>query len=270
MLLACGDGATTETTTATEGTEPAATGRQSTTTASTTTTEPTTTTTAPPPTVVVAGDSVIYDVSPALEAALDPRAADVVPLVVPSLGAESSRSVLVQQVDASKPDVVVVSVGVWERRFEMGGGLLAGDPGFAEIYTAEVLDPLRQRIEVGGGRLVIVGPPLVREAATNEEFAQLEAIWSGFADAHASVTFVDADSWITVDGAFTEYSQEPRTRLRRVDGVHLCAEGARRVASGLIEEIETVLGGVELVTAPGWETGPWTGRFPPDECPPLG
>lgn len=236
----------------------------------TTTTIPTTTTTLPPPTIVVAGDSIVYDVSPALEAALDPAVADVIPLIVPAIAADTSREVLLQRVDESQPELVVVAVGVWERGHRTSNGALLGDPGFAEAYSAEVLDVVRQRVEAVGGDLLLLGPPTVWEDSTNVQFGELEMIWAGYATHHPSVDFVDVDAWVSEGGGFVEFDEGdgPRTRLRRTDRVHLCVEGATRVARGLISEFEARLGIDAGATATGWEQGEWTERFPADECPP--
>lgn len=237
----------------------------------TTTTAPTTTTTRPPPMIVVAGDSIVYDVSPALEAALDPTVADVVPLIVPSIAAESSRETLLRRVDESNPELVVVAVGVWERGYQTSNGATLGDPGFAETYSAEVLDRVRERIEAAGSRLIILGPPEVWEESTNVQFGELEMIWGSYAVLHPSVDFLDSDMWVSDAGTFVEFDETGPTtaRLRRTDRVHLCAEGARRVASGLIEEFTARLGIDSSTTAPGWEEAAWTDRFPADECPPV-
>ncbi|MGK2929710.1 MAG: hypothetical protein ACSLFO_09060 [Acidimicrobiales bacterium] len=237
----------------------------------TTTTAPTTTTTRPPPTIIVAGDSIFYDVSPALEAALDPMVADVVPLIVPSIAAESSRETLLRRVDESNPELVVVAVGVWERAYQASNGAALGDPGFAETYSVEVLDPVRERIEAAGGHLIVMGPPKVWEESTNVQFGELEMIWGSYAALHPSVDFLDSDIWVSEAGTFVEFDETGPTtaRLRRTDRVHLCAEGARRVASGLIAEFATRLDIDGSATAAGWEEAAWTDRFPADECPPV-
>lgn len=224
------------------------------------------------PTLVVAGDSIIYDVAPALSEALDPKAARVLPVVAPSLAADSSRLTLLRRIDASSPDLVVVMVGVWERAHVSDEGHKLGDAAFGADYSREALEPIRAEVAAKGGRLLILGPPRLREVAAEREIAELEQIWSDFAAAHRdSVDFVDADTWLGSGPTFTEVEgQGPSsTRLRRTDGVHLCEEGARRIALGVIDMLAIELPET-IEPHAGWEHGSWTARFPADECPPPG
>lgn len=242
------------------------------TTSAPTTGAPTTSTTVPePPTVIVAGDSIIYDVAPALSEALDPGAAEVLSMVAPSLAAESSRIALVRQIDEAEPDVVVVMVGVWERAHVTASGFGLGDPGFGAEYRSEALDPVVASVEAVGGRLLILGPPHLREASAERQMVQLEQIWTEFAAGHEAVDFVDADTWLGDAGAFTELEQagDRTVRLRRTDGIHLCEEGARRIATGVLGLIDSGTPATTVEPGRGWETGAWTARFPADECPPV-
>lgn len=229
----------------------------------------TTTTVAPDPeTVIVAGDSIIYDVSPAVAAAVDPRSATVIPVVAPSLAADSSRLPLIRRIETTSADVVAVMVGVWERAHVARNGLVVGEPGFAAEYADEALDPIRLALAPHGGRLLILGPPHLREAEAEHMVVELEEVWSAYAAEHDEVEFLDADAWIGDQPVFTELESDGSTtiRLRRTDGIHLCEEGARRIAAGLLSQIAAP-GTPPLQLVDGWEAGDWTSRFPVDECP---
>jgi hypothetical protein len=259
LVGACGQetGTSAGTSTTTTGVAPAP----------TTTTSPTSTSTtaAPePPSLIVAGDSIVYDVAPALEAALEPRGATVTSLVTPSLASESSRTALARGIASARPDVVIVMVGVWERAHVTASGFGLGDPSFPAEYTAEALDPLREQLEAMGSRLLVLGPPHIRVPEDDAEIAQMEAIWGEYAARHPIVDFVDSDSWLLDAGSFVDIDTAGGTpvRLRRTDGLHLCEEGARRIAAGVLEHV-----GAE--PAPGWERAGWVTRFPADECPPV-
>lgn len=243
-------------------------------TTTTSTIEPPTTTAPPTPVVLVTGDSIVYDVAPAVEAALEPDSADVVSLVTPSLGTEPSRSTLISQIEEEDVDVAIVMVGIWERAYRTTSGASLGDEAFAADYRTEALDPIREAVAANGGRLVLTGPPPLRVEADQAQIEALETIWSAYADDHDGVDFVDADDWIGGGGIYIDVDREgPETvdrpaaaRLRRTDGIHLCAEGARRIAAGMIDTISPELDGQPPVD-PDWEQGPWTARFPEDECP---
>lgn len=256
VLGACGGTASTEV------------ARSTTTTTSTTVA---TTTTAPPPaTVIVAGDSIIYDVAPALVAALDPDSTTVVPVIAPQIAATTSREPLLRQVEETSADLVVVMVGVWERGHLSIAGLRLGEPGWAEAYAAEVLDPTVDTLLASGSRLLILGPPHLRDQRSQSEIDLLEEAWSAYADRRSdAVRFADADEWLGTTVGYTEIETADdgtSTRLRRTDGIHLCEEGARRIARGVLGMISEELGSTTAVV-PGWETAAWTDRFPDDECP---
>ncbi len=261
-IAACGDDPATDDAAAT------------TTTTTTSTTEPTTTTAPPRPVVLVTGDSIVYDVAPAVEAALEPDIADVVSLVTPSLGTEPSQSNLIGQIEEQDVDVAIVMVGIWERAYRTTSGASLGDDAYAAEYRIEALDPIREAMAATGGRLVLTGPPPLRVEADHAQIEALETIWAAYAADHDDVDFVDADDWIGGGGIYIDVHREgPETvdgpaaaRLRRTDGIHLCAEGARRIATGMIETIAPELAGRPPVD-PDWEQGPWTARFPEDECP---
>lgn len=241
---------------------------ETTTTTSTTTTTTTTAPPAPPPVLVVAGDSIIYDVSPVLVDALEPDAARVIPLVTPALSADSNRVTLLSTVDEADPEVVIIMVGIWERTYETPEGAVLGDPGWGTAYIDDVIDPLAQEINANGGRLVLLGPPHIRVTADDAQIATLEQNWSDYADSQPGVRFVDSDSWLLDSEIFVELDGDDR--IRRLDGIHLCAEGARRIAAGIIDEVSDELAAAQTAPRPGWESGPWIERFPPDECPPAG
>lgn len=221
----------------------------------------------PPPVVVVAGDSIIYDVSPALVDALDPHAAWVIPLVAPALSAESIRVLLLSTVDETDPDVVFIMVGVWERAYRTPEGATIGEPGWSAAYIERVIDPLARSIVARGARLVFLGPPPIRVVSDDAQIAELERIWDEYAAPRPGVSFVDSDAWLLDSDVFVEL--DGPDRLRRIDGVHLCAEGARRIAAGIIDELTAELEAARTAPRPGWESGPWVGRFPADECPPA-
>lgn len=219
------------------------------------------------PSVVVAGDSIIHDVAPAVEAALEPAAAAVLSVLSPSLGDPANRETLLRSAARARADVVVVMVGVWERFHTTEAGLQIGDAGFVEAYTSEVLEPLAAALDRDGRRLLILGPPVLKVPEDQAVVAELEAIWSAYAAATATVHFVDSDRWLG-DAGYAELAPVSGERLRRLDGLHLCAAGAARITEGLISEVAAVLGTAGVTPSTDWERGSWTGRFPEDECPP--
>jgi hypothetical protein len=248
-------------------------GTETTTTASTTTTSTTSTTlVVPRPTVLVAGDSMVYDVTPAIEAALEPDVAEVVPVVAPTLGTEANRTTLVDQIETADVDVAIIMVGVWESRHVTASGATLGEPAFADEYPGEALEPIRESLAAVGGRLLISGPPPLRVEADEATIEALEAIWQSYAAAHDDVDFVDSDDWLGGGGIYVDFDapsgvvDAASPRLRRADRIHLCVEGARRIAKGMLDAIAPELDGRPPID-PAWEQGAWTALIPEDECP---
>jgi hypothetical protein len=225
--------------------------------------------------VIVAGDSVAYDLGPALAAALVPGSAEVVSLVAPALTTPSLRNQIADQVSTVATDLVVVMVGVWERGYTTTAGFEFGEAGWAEGYQAEVLAPFTETMAARGTQVLLLREPPMRDGPTNEQLLALQGIWEQFAAAHPDALTV-GDSGVWLDGSPAYLEVVPNAaggvdRLRRTDGIHLCAAGAIQMATGLAGLLPEVLDRPwEPTFAPGWETGEWTARFPSDECPPEG
>lgn len=238
---------------------------------------PTTTAAGEPATsarIVAAGDSLMYDTAPALAAALDPATSDVVSMVVPSLHAASARSTLYEAVRAEPTDVVVVMVGVWESGFETEAGADITEPGWGDGYRREVLDPLVGELAGAGAHLLLVAEPPMGAPDAQARFDTIAAVWEQLAqDRPEDASFADSATWLGGGDEYLEVATLPdgsTRRLRRTDRVHLCGEGAARIALGLIDEIDAVVDPRwEPAVVDGWEDGPWTDRFPADECPPV-
>lgn len=242
----------------------------------TTTTASTTTTTAAPEPIriIVAGDSMAYDTGPAVQAALDPASAEVVTMVAPALTTPTLRHQIEDRVSEVPTDVVVVMVGVWERGFTTSSGADFGEPGWAEGYEAEVLMPFTAAMAAHGTQVLLLREPPMRDEAANPELLALQGIWEQFAAAHPGALFVhDSGTW--VEGATGYHELLPSAagvpeRIRRTDGIHLCAAGAIRIGAGIIGLLPLLLDRAwEPQLVPGWEAGAWTDRFPSDECPPV-
>lgn len=253
---------------------PAAASSSASATRATAATSSTTTTPPEPIRIIVAGDSVAYDIGPALAAALPPASAEVVTMVAPALTTPTLRRQIEARVSEVPTDVVVVMVGVWERGYTTAAGAGFGEPGWAEGYQAEVLMPFTEAMAANGTQVLLLREPPMLDEAAEAQLAALQGIWEQFAADHPGALFVrDSGTW--VDGA-TGYREElPNAagvleRVRRTDGIHLCAAGAVRIGAGIIGLLPNLLDRAwEPQLVPGWESGPWTERFPNDECPPV-
>lgn len=238
----------------------------------TSSTTPPTTAAPEPMRFVLAGDSMMYDVAPGVAAAVDPASAEVIPLVVPSLFSPTVGTSLMGAVSSAPTDAVVVLAGIWETGYETSSGLTVVDPGWGDAYRAEILLPFADRIAELGAHLVLLGNPPLREGDSGARLAAVYGEWERLAaERPDTVTFRSTGPWLEVGESYVEVVAVPDgapLRLRRTDGVHFCAEGATRMARGLIAVLVDVTGGAwEPVVVDGWQQGAWLERFPPDECP---
>jgi len=243
-----------------------------------TATAPETTTTLPPagrvPTeaeplqVLLAGDSVMAGLAPAVTAGLESGGAAASTFTLtPALPHQGLDWVGWEaRLAELDPEVVVVLIGVWERT-----QVNLADPAFQAAYDAEVLDPFAQMVVDSGARLVWVGMPGVPDATLSAEFTTLNAALAAQAARwpDGEVTYVDGPAAVSApDG--TQPAIIPRTaggvtRVRQIDGTHLCADGSTLMA-------RSVLGALQADWAvplgSGWTTGAWrTGIGLPEQCP---
>ena len=245
-----------------------------------TTAAPTTTTSVPPggrlPTaedklrVVLAGDSVMNGLAPAVATALNEGGESQVAYeLAPSIARDAASRVLWQrQLEESRPDLVVMLIGTWERgdaNFE------PGDPAWAPWYQEQVLDPFAEMITSGGTRILWVGMPAVEDEASTLQLVALNSQFRALAERNDMVDYVEGGEYLNgADGGYTD--RLPRAdgaleRVRRVDGLHLCPGGSERLAVPVIQYAQQQW---DVAVGYDWQNAPW--RVPPtldrpEECP---
>jgi hypothetical protein len=234
----------------------------------TTTLPPTTTTTTLPPgpaRAVVLGDSLAYDVAPAIGAMLQAGGTGFTDMSFPGLGFTVTasdwnwRSAWSKVIADTQPDLVVFLTGPWDARDITVGGvpLVYGSPEWRAWYDGE-LDDFVRLVEGAGARLVWLtaptydptSPDAVDLTAVNAAFGAVPTRWPG-------VEVVDTDAAVDApDGSFAEYlpgSAGPE-QVRKADGLHFCPAGAARVARALLPAVDHWW---SLTPAAGWDAGPW-------------
>ncbi|MEZ5246781.1 MAG: acyltransferase family protein [Acidimicrobiales bacterium] len=225
--------------------------------------------------VLLTGDSLMVDSADAIAAAL--ATADR-PIVVQFEG-QPARPRTVEQTDdwrtrveAFGPDLVVEYMGYWEIA---AGGLADppyGTPGFAEGYRTQTLDPWFDHLaSIGSAEIVLAAAP-VGNPVVSTTIADVVAILEEEVGDRSGVWFVPTASALAPDG-YTDRLVDPRTgeleRVRRVDGLHLCPDGAERVTDLVLDVLRREYG---LVFDDSWRPGDWRLAPPIDlatECPPL-
>jgi hypothetical protein len=234
-----------------------------------------TTTPRSPVRVLLAGDSVMRNLAPALKAALgDGGRADVRFILAAVIQNDPTvRITWEEQLRTFRPEIAVMFIGSWET-FEIirHGGVL-GDPAWRAQYERDILDPWVQFITSGGARVVWVGNAVAGDPAVTDNFAAYDNVLRALPERWPQVTFVT--SAVALNGSVGPGYHDVvmgddgvPVRTRQTDGLHLCADGAARLAAVVVDALAPA-----VVARPGWDSGPWrrdTAIFPPEKCPPVG
>jgi hypothetical protein len=252
----------------------------------TTSTTTTTTTSRPPPEparVLLAGDSLMRDSVPSIQAVFATSAAPAVEVVSEFREqairprTDEDRADWEPWVEAWDPDIVVEYLGYWETLAANPGVPPVVDDGFAEAYRAEILEPWFDHLEgIDADVVVLAAAPTGRPTVDPSARIVIAAV-----DAEAArrprVTVLHTADVLAPEG-HTELLPDPRTgeieRVRRIDGLHLCPDGGELVADLLVAHLESAYPGRFFFdpdpAGTGWRAGDWRAALPIDlarECP---
>jgi hypothetical protein len=195
------------------------------------------------------GDSVAYDVAPAVAAALEAAGVDVdvtgafvgLRMVHPEPSNSLSKAVRVRLEGGA--DTVILQLSTWDGPTE-------------EVEQRRAMTYLHELVASHDARLVIVGAPPVPDEATNIGDARLAAIAQEVAAADPTrVAFLDpspvwgATAVLDLDG--------DGTPERKRDLVHVCPSGSARLALWLSNELGLRFDGVTPADPTAWAAGDW-------------
>lgn len=230
--------------------------------------------------VTLAGDSVMAGLAPAVTAALEGGGdADVEFVLTPSVLRDATvRFSWSRQLESFDPDVVVMLVGTWELgevTNGVGASVTSSDPGWQRVYADEILDPWIDLVTADGARVVWLGAPAVATEEVSLLFESLNVAYRDLADRREEVVYVDTTRALAgvgggADAGFVATGTDERgqlVRLRQVDGLHLCPDGAVRLAEALVDELEQTR---SLSLPVGWQSAGWRNdeEYPRGSCPP--
>jgi hypothetical protein len=176
--------------------------------------------------------------------------------------------------DEFDPDVIVMFVGTWELgevTNRVGTSVGPGDPGWLEAYEADILDPWVDLITEQGAEVIWLGAPAVQSPEVDGLFASLNDAYQALSDRWPEVTYLDSTAALAGTGqGFVPIATTPdgqHVRVRQIDGLHLCPDGAVLLANAVIAQIES---DHPVREAPGWAQGSWRNHqeYPPESCPP--
>jgi hypothetical protein len=211
--------------------------------------------------ILLLGDSVAYDLSPAVVAALRASGVDAASYAYPGLGViprtYRSFTYFDDALAAVQPDLVIYQVSLWDA---------ASVDRQALAYRSFV-----DSVLATGADLVLISPPLVREDQRVAALDTLPPVLSRLlADHPARMRYIDAgDFWTDVYRDDVDADSIPE---RKPDGVHVCPAGARRYAAWLLGELASIIDDFTAAAEQTWASGDWSAdaryHSPPEICAP--
>jgi peptidoglycan/LPS O-acetylase OafA/YrhL/lysophospholipase L1-like esterase len=214
---------------------------------------------ATPATVWIIGDSGGLDASPALAAAMEATGSTrFIFGSGPGFGLTVGidwRKDFQEVIERDRPDVAVFMAGGWDAKFLIKNGK-------AEYET--IVDEAISLLTDNGVKVLLL--PILPGgrfdvSTTNQIFAEVAARHPGMVDNPS----IDS-AFAAPDGSIPRYWIDEKGTvhlLRKADGWHLCQEGARNLASLIVERL-TELGWSTPVIG-DWEDGSWQQAFQFDD-----
>ena len=211
------------------------------------------------------GDSVAYDMWPAIEAELN--AANVTVHsgafggvgIVPTDANTTPLQSLAIELDRYAVDLLILQLSVWDAQQD-------------DDQQQVALDDLAKFVADQNLRLVFVSFPSI--AADRSELGQTSLEDKARAVANQSDgSIIYLDQRLVLGDVFTLDIDGDGNPERKRDGIHVCPTGALRSAQWLIQELSTRFEGIAPPVDDSWVTGDWAkdSRYdsPPGACAPL-
>ena len=217
---------------------------------------------APRPPLGFAGDSMMASLTPALRAALGPAGAEAAFTLYPELPrrAEDIESSAARFADLG--ETVIFMIGVWEGSILSDGENDQVDPAspdWQDTYRDRVVIPWLEAVAGHGTSVVWVGMTRVADPLQALGFGELNTVYQRATDGVPGADFVDAGALLAgPDGRFQPSITTPAGTVRRlnaIDGLHLCPEGAARIADAVVATADESLPGT---ADPDWRATDWT------------
>ena len=211
------------------------------------------------------GDSVAYDMWPAIDAEL--KAAGITANsgafggvgIVPTDVNTTPLQSLAIELDRHNSDLLILQLSVWDAQQD-------------EDNQQAALDDLAKFVADRNLRLVFVSFPSIAVERSEPGQVSLEDKARAIAGkSDGSIIYLDQRS--VLGDVFTLDIDGDGNPERKRDGIHVCPTGALRSAQWLIQELSTRFEGITPPTDDAWVTGDWAkdSRYnsPPGACAPL-
>jgi peptidoglycan/LPS O-acetylase OafA/YrhL len=201
--------------------------------------------------VLWAGDSVAFDISPGLVAALSSAGPSVdASSAYPGLrlisddAAITFSSFLQPHLARSGADTVVLQISMWD--------ITASD----EQYEQALRD-LATQLSASGARLVLVNAPPTGDSSLNTDLERLAAVAARVAGSEPAdeIWFLDA-TVVWGEGGVLDLDGDGAPERKR-DLIHVCPAGAARFGAWFVTAVDAQFDGVTPVAPSDWAGGPW-------------
>ena len=204
---------------------------------------------APTSRVLMVGDSIAFDVWPAVASAMFAGKISIGGYVSPGAGLLDNRYDSTTAIDKMvvdfHPDLVLYQGSLWD--FGTAEAQRAAYERFADFVLGQ------------GARLALITiPPLRADHQDPGNLGSLPGIMRDIAAEHpGEVIFLNTDEiW---GPAFTQDVTGDKVPERKPDGVHVCPSGAAMYAIWLTNELQQHFAGFEPAPPESWATGEWVG-----------
>jgi peptidoglycan/LPS O-acetylase OafA/YrhL len=196
--------------------------------------------------VLLLGDSVLFDSSPGVVAALESSGMAVLNNSFPGAGVLSDQidvgPLYAESLATFQPDLVIYQFSLWDQG--------TPDEQFAayEAFAAQV--------NAAGAQLLFLTEPPIRTDLSGGAMAQLP-------DVAARVVAEDPTRRALVDSSavwgtkFLIDIDGDSVPERKPDGVHVCPSGSARLAAWLLSELASRYRGLTPIDPATWAAGPW-------------
>lgn len=216
----------------------------------------------PQPPLGLAGDSMMASLTPALRAAFGPAGAEAVFTLYPELPRRAEDIESSAAAFAELGETVIFMIGVWEGSILTDGENEQVDPArpdWRDNYRDRVVIPWLEAVAARGTSVVWVGMTPVADPLHSLGFSELNVAYRQAAAEVPGTAFVDAGALLAgPDGRFRPSITTPEgaaVPLSAVDGLHLCPEGAARIADAVLATADGSLPGP---ADPDWRATDWT------------
>lgn len=222
---------------------------------------PTAPTPAAPMRLLLLGDGLMWDASPAMQAAASAIGPSIVEgdaywaFALSRPEWRDWRALWPTYVATFQPTVVAVSFGIHDTEPQVADGVPIdpADPSWPDWYASQVHKAMGE-LTAGGAFVYWLALPPVGDAATNVRIDRLNQITRHVVELEPRGRFVETPAALVGPDGLAAPTDAAGLPLRKYDMLHLCAQGAGVVANAFTTAVSADMG---ITVDPAYLTGSW-------------